>query len=270
MRYKIIVLGLFWAVLSQAEVKDSVGVTDIGGKKYILHQISSGETLFSVARKYKLTIQDLKQTNPELANGLKSNQVIKIPMPEVEKSQVALPQNDSYVLHKVESGQTLYAISKKYNVSVEKIKKWNNLESNELKLGSYIIVGEKNTIVAEPKEEKTPVNETSNTAVGASNNQEINAAKKESKKTVDGHFIEKGTVSVFEIKDGELYFFAMHKTAPIGTIIKIMYQNEESIFVRVVEKLPSNDANVVKLSKMAFNKLGLSNSSLVSLEYVID
>lgn len=267
MTYKIIVWSVLAAIVCHAEIKDSVGTTEIAGKKYILHQISAGETLFSVARKYKLTINDLKFTNPELANGLKSNQIIKILMPTLAQNSEYTAQNDNFVLHKVEAGQTMYAISKKYNVSVEKIKKWNNMESNELKLGNYLIVGEKNPVASEQKEEK--ITEKLETPV-ASKITELPAFKNEIKKSLDGHFQEKGTAAMFEIKDGELYFFAMHKTAPIGTILKIVLPNEENYFARVVEQLPQNDSNLIKLSKMAFSKMALNTSNIVTIMYVIE
>ncbi len=46
--------------------------------------------------------------------------------------------NSSEVSHEVQSGETLYAISKKYNVSIEELKKWNNLEDDVLNLGQQL------------------------------------------------------------------------------------------------------------------------------------
>lgn len=266
MSYKLNIIICFFAFICRAEIKDSVGVLEQNGKKYIIHEVLPKETLFSVARKYNVSINEIKADNPEIAQGLKLNQKLKIIRKSTNENEVSMPQNENYVLHKVETGQTLYAISKKYNVSIDNIKKWNGLEQNELKLGSYIIVGEKSlsTMAAESKitEKKTEISTAKIT--------ENETSKSESKKNTNGVFSEKGTASMFETKDGELYYYVMHKSAPIGTIIKITNANDESIFARVIEKLPNSENNLIKLSKVSFSKLGLLNNNTIKIDYAVD
>lgn len=265
MRYKIGILFLLVFQLAFCVSQDSIGVVEQNGKKYILHLVGK-ETLFSISRRYNTSLNDLKNLNPELSQGLKMGQKLLVPIKEkTQKTETALAvsSNENYILHQVEASQTLYAISKKYNAKIDDIKRWNNLETNELKVGSYIIVGEKNKTeivenvevkkeIIEPKKEKTEP--TQNTVT---------------KKSDDGKTIEKTTATIFETTDGTKFFFALHKTAPAGTIIKISNpQNSSNIFARVTGKLTANE-NGIKLSKIAFEKLELSPNAQVLVEYIL-
>ena len=51
----------------------------IGGVKYTIHDVAKGETLYSLARHYGVTVDDIKEANEVLAKGLKAGQRIKIP-----------------------------------------------------------------------------------------------------------------------------------------------------------------------------------------------
>ena len=60
----------------------------IGGVKYAIHDVAKGETLYSLSRKYGVTVDDIKSANEALAAGLKAGQRIKIPMKSAaEKEQ---------------------------------------------------------------------------------------------------------------------------------------------------------------------------------------
>ena len=48
---------------------------------------------------------------------------------------------ETWLYHTVESGQTLYAISKMYDVGIEELKRWNHLKDNTIKTGQTLIVG---------------------------------------------------------------------------------------------------------------------------------
>lgn len=259
MRYKFIISILFFVQLSFATIQDSIGLVEQNGKKYILHLVGK-ETLYSLSRKYNVSLNELKAINPELKQGLKSGQKLMVPIKE--KTTIVnstAPQNDNYVLHQIETSQTLYAISKKYKAKVEDIKRWNNLESNELKVGSYIIVGEKNKLETaeiedQKKESPEPVAETNDKSVV--------------KKSGDGKVVEKVSASVYETAEGNQFFYILHKTVPVGTIVKILNpQNSNSIFARVSGKQNSTE-NGIKLTKIAFEKLELSANANVVIEYI--
>jgi len=63
---------------------DSIGTQVINGKTFIRYQVSSGETMYGICKKYKASPSDVADLNPELDNGLKVGMVINIPyMPVV-------------------------------------------------------------------------------------------------------------------------------------------------------------------------------------------
>lgn len=139
---------------SHAGVKDSIGVAKVDGELMVKYLVSPGETIYGISTKYHVPISRLLEINPELEAGLKVGQVIKIPynakLVEREKSIAS----GKVKIHKVQSGETLYSLSRKYNVSINELMKWNNLD---LKIGQEVIVGynDNNTpIVSKPAEVK--------------------------------------------------------------------------------------------------------------------
>ncbi len=76
-------------------------------------------------------------------NGLKEGGVVKPGTKLLLRPQPvsqAETENSTVKLHKVQSKEGLYAISKKYNVTVEELKEWNNLSSNDLRVGQNLII----------------------------------------------------------------------------------------------------------------------------------
>lgn len=113
---------------------DSVGVERVGDKTYILHQVEAKETLFAISRRYQTPVGEIVQANESLKAGLKIGQQIRVPF--ISKAEIPSGSN----LHKVNAGETLFAISKKYNVSVGEIMEWNQLQGNDLSVGQALII----------------------------------------------------------------------------------------------------------------------------------
>jgi LysM repeat protein len=133
----ILLFILITSILSHAEIKDSVGVTKIGDKLHTMYMVSPGETIYGISTKYGIPVSDLLEINPELESGLKVGQVINIPYnPELR----AKSTDDNSIVHKVQPGETLYGIAKKYNTSVNELMRLNNMQ---LKAGQDLIVGYK-------------------------------------------------------------------------------------------------------------------------------
>lgn len=102
-----------------------------------VHVVSRGETLFSIARKYDVTMQELQDWNNLSDRSVDAGQKLKIGTGTEEA------RNDSSnkpVRHKVERGDTLYSIAKKYGVSQSEIKALNNLEDGNVQLGKVLII----------------------------------------------------------------------------------------------------------------------------------
>ena len=99
-----------------------------------LHIVSAGETLFSISKRYGLTVDELKSINKLEGNQLFLGQKLRI---KTESQSTEQPSSIKYI---VKSGDTLYSISKLYGVAIETIKNLNNLKSDSLTVGQIIIV----------------------------------------------------------------------------------------------------------------------------------
>jgi cell wall-associated NlpC family hydrolase len=103
----------------------------------IKHKVQKGETVYSLAQKYKVKQTDILTLNPKANNGLKLDMVLQIPTKNSQKVK-AEP-----LFHEVLPKETLYGISKKYNVTIDKIKEANPfIETEGLKIGAKITIPE--------------------------------------------------------------------------------------------------------------------------------
>lgn len=113
---------------------DSVRTERVGDKTFVIHEVEAKETLFGISRRYQTPVGDIVQANDALKSGLKIGQEIRVPY--ITKAEV--PSGST--LHKVAAGETLFAISKKYNVAVSDIMTWNGLKGNDLSVGQALII----------------------------------------------------------------------------------------------------------------------------------
>ena len=115
----------------------------IGGAKYSIHDVAKGETLYSLARHYGVTVDAIKRVNPSLADGLKAGQRIKIPVngssTEIDATTSAT-QVEPTTTHKVVRKETLYSLSKRYGVSIEALQEANPHIQKGLKVGQLITI----------------------------------------------------------------------------------------------------------------------------------
>ncbi|WP_020604813.1 LysM peptidoglycan-binding domain-containing protein [Spirosoma spitsbergense] len=151
-------------------VADSVGIEKTDGKRYILHRVDEGQTLYAVARRYGRSVAEIRAANPDMSDALRYDQVIRIPIPdgalskkeekkidkaikkqEKEEKKQAATENDTKKsndpakagIHVVEAGQTLYSLASRYGVSQSDLRKWNNLSGDNVMIGQALIVSEK-------------------------------------------------------------------------------------------------------------------------------
>ena len=104
------------------------------GEEYLTYTVGKGDSLYSISKKYNTTVEKLQELNSLSTNLLSIGQVIKIPIKDIEEKF----ETSSYIEYVVEKGDSLYSISKKYNMSVDEIIDYNNLTSNLLNIGQII------------------------------------------------------------------------------------------------------------------------------------
>jgi LysM repeat protein len=129
---------------------------DLGEGSAVTHTVSRGETLSGIAKKYGISIDDVKSQNEKvLKRGLQPGQVLAIIRPTVSETISSYHQSDETVTeatttesssqteikHKVEKGDTLFQLAKKYNVSVDDIRAQNeSLLKKGLQIGQVLTI----------------------------------------------------------------------------------------------------------------------------------
>lgn len=212
-----------------------------------------------------------------------------------------LPDNSKKKKHKVASGETLFSISKKHSISVDQIKKWNGLSNNTIEIGQMLVVGTDNSPeISEPEITKKEVKDkvepkvdiplpTPKTEPIEKNIVDVKTTEKKDStiliKTINP---EKDKVEV--IKSEKKYsfangrqevnedgfaswidaeeinpnkYYALHRSAPIGTIIKVTNTlNSNSVFVKVVgvlQETAENEGILIKISKASAERLKVND-----------
>ena len=111
-----------------------------GKTNQILHKVKKGETLYSVSRAYNITVEDIIEWNNLKSSALAIGQGLKIIsiQNEVNNGQNLENQEESYIYHEVMAGDTMFSISKKYDVKIDDLVEWNKKSDNTVKLGEKL------------------------------------------------------------------------------------------------------------------------------------
>ena len=329
---------------------DSIGLERIDGNVYILHRVEEKETLYSLSKRYRVEIDDIIAINPSSEFGLNIGEILKVPV-----AVKTVPAEDGRITHKVQPKETLYSISKKYEVTPEDIKKWNRISTNILDIGqeliiyptsanaapssvpavvetpksdqkllsnrvegySYHIVREGETLYSLSRKYEVPLEDlrewndlrVNDIAIG----QELIIGKGKPKAAVEtseepenvqkaeqvakennpneqkepsepvgvpvkdviyadagaplarentnfDEIVESGLAEVIEGSSNNRKYLALHRTAKVGTIMRIRNEmNGQEVFVRIIGKLPDTGANrniLLKISRAAYEQLG--------------
>jgi LysM repeat protein len=118
-----------------ASPMDSLRVEYIEGKAYIIHLVDPGETLYSISKRYKTSMNDIADATPAVKKGLLDGMILQIPYkPQVNNSV-------KEQTHTVAKGETLYSISRIYDIAVVQIMEWNELLSSDLEIGQVLKIG---------------------------------------------------------------------------------------------------------------------------------
>jgi LysM repeat protein len=233
------------------------------------HIVAEKETLFSISRQYGVAIDELKQWNNLSDDALALGQELVIK--KNSTPALATPPTDIKsvrTVHTVAAKETMYSITRQYGITAVQLREWNNLQNDELKIGQTLYV-------AQPMYNQTTVPVTTQTKVQTqvqpvvSNNPPLiitpsieNTPTIKISESVRGtnEIVEAGLAELIEGTDGNRKYLALHRTAPVGTILKIRNEmNGREVFVRVMGKLPDTaltDKLVIKISKSAYDRLG--------------
>ncbi len=250
-------------------VVDSVGVEYKNGRKIIIHELEAKETYYGLSRRYQVPVKDIIAANNNKA--LKIGDTVRIPQEAVDIAPDTTTANDTvsqpaeavpvlaedeYTAYKVGKGETLFTIAKRFIISIESIKRANGLTSESVQAG---------TILKVPHEELPPPPPTANEIiVHDTDTATDNGAELEIPANRYGirEMTEKGVgVWIDDLNQEGGSMLALHKTAPVGTVIKITNpMTRRTTFAKVVGKFAdtadTKDAIIV-ISKSAASLIGV-------------
>lgn len=150
MRYLIVVCTLIFGSLVFGQTDDVVYEYQ-KGKKYIVHFVQDGNTLWRIQETYKVPAKDIIAANPGVEKGIVTGQKLLIPA-GVAESKYA----DGTLIkqHTVVKGETLFNLAKKEGCSVEDITRWNPGAEAGLKVGQVVRIPIKSVTEQQVKETK--------------------------------------------------------------------------------------------------------------------
>lgn len=120
-----------------ALMKTSNAEKPVQKNEFTEYQIAEKETLYSISKKFGVTIADLLEWNPELQNGPKIGQKIQIGKPTVKAKNV---ETNPYIEHKVSRKESLYGIARMYQISIDSLKLFNPGLTEAINDGQVILI----------------------------------------------------------------------------------------------------------------------------------
>lgn len=107
------------------------------------YTVKNGDNLWEISKKFNVSIDDIKRANNLKDKKLKVGMKLEIPdnkSIKVKNKSQAQNNDVSIQYHTVKRGENLFRIANKYNISVEELKRLNNLNKNKLNVGQKLIV----------------------------------------------------------------------------------------------------------------------------------
>ena len=311
----IILISTISTSLFAHTLLDSVGVENQNGKKVILHKLDPKDNYYSIGRRYNINPKLIIDFNKGAKMSI--GEIIKVPTTEPFADQPAAkataqqqsrpiaqapiapqppkqtagninqPQPPSVTTasttqYKVSAGETLYAISKRFNTTVDDIVSLNNLKSTTVTPGQILLV--RATPPVAPVAAAPVVQAPAATTPVIAKRDSTAVATPDSIDSMGHRIIRANSYGLYEknekgvgmwIEDADLdpnKKLILHRTAPIGTVIKITNpMTNRTTFAKVVGRINDNESTkdaVIVMTKSVADALGaLDKRFHVNLSY---
>jgi len=135
----LIIAQLFSISIIFAQEMKRSDVTDVfNGKKYYLHTIEKGNTLYSISKIYDVSIDDILEVNTYLdkEQSLPEGLILRVPFQESTQNTTS----ENPYKHVVKKGETLFAIARKYELPISLLYEANPGLTTEISIGQEIII----------------------------------------------------------------------------------------------------------------------------------
>ncbi len=137
---------------------DSLRLEEQNGRFFVIHEVEANETLYSLSRRYSTEIDSITNNNELRNGGIDLGQILMIPVaaPKVDDQvdgEPDLPIDTGRMTHVVAKGETVYSLSKRYDIQFSELRNWNELSDNNLSIGMILYVSPPIAVVqSEPEE----------------------------------------------------------------------------------------------------------------------
>ena len=167
------------AVRAQVVVERSKEIITISNKQYYMHHVKKGETLYSIARVYEISQEEILRLNPEINDlGLHAEMVIGIPVKvEEETKPVTEPETpvlsdlpvsdddeygDGYIIHTVKESMKTKRFVRKWNISIDDFRRMNPSVGSRVYVGQKVLIPMPSVQAQQPhnQEHQTPSGDT--------------------------------------------------------------------------------------------------------------
>ncbi|MBB6236573.1 LysM repeat protein [Pedobacter sp. AK013] len=232
------------------------------------HTVLRNETIFTIAKQYGITAYQIRKLNDLPDNAITIGQVLKVPggiitdvqvpkekQAEAKVKEVPAAKEESFI-HTVATGENIFTIAKKYNLTAYQIRTANKLDDNAIKVDQKLII-------PKPPQPKS-VNDLSKEE---QENEPDSTMVKDPKLRRDpsvyglSQIEEKGTAVWIADQDLDgTKMLVLHRTAPVGRVIKITNpMTNRTTFAKVVGKFTENESTkdvIIVMTKAVADSLG--------------
>ncbi len=197
----IVTLAATTVVSAQVPVEVSTEKVVSGGRVYYMHEVQKNQTLYSIAKAYRVSVDALARENVIPPNGIQTGQVLRVPSPDQQASAASRPApaaqqaaavtqprqatqpsrpalasgvpgidisgekiisgGKTLYMHEVQKGQTLYSIAKAYRVTILDIDRENSIPPGGIQAGQVLKIPASSALKV--IDEQTPPAETAAT-----------------------------------------------------------------------------------------------------------
>lgn len=240
--------------------KDTVRLSlGTAGEKVVEHRMAQKQTLYSLAKFYGISVEELYLYNPGLKEKtVSTGQMVQVPVPNAAikryKEKGFVNKEHAPVYYVVRKGDTMYRISKvHFRMPADTIKQRNKLSTDVLKEGQMLLVGWMSVkgVPEALRGNSESALDRGSAALGKLYQLEA-AAKKE--------YNEQGKAFWQKNNKEDSNLYALHRAAPLNSIIRVTNpMNNGVVYVKVIGRIPDTVYEkevIVVLSPMAAKQLG--------------
>ncbi|QIL41485.1 LysM peptidoglycan-binding domain-containing protein [Pedobacter sp. HDW13] len=235
------------------------------------HTVLRNETIFTIAKQYGVTAYQIRKLNDLPDNAIAIGQVLKVPggiiadvqVPKekqaentrTKEKEVQAAKEESFI-HTVATGENIFSIAKKYNLTAYQIRTANKLDDNNIKVDQKLII-------PKPPQPKSVNDASKEDQQNEPDSTMVKDPKLRRDPSVYGlsQIEEKGTAVWIADQDLDgTKMLVLHRTAPVGRVIKITNpMTNRTTFAKVVGKFTENESTkdvIIVMTKAVADSLG--------------